>query len=175
MNAQWARAPRQPATDNQPKSNQQNGKGYNNKNPNNKQPFRNDQQPLRERFDNKNQGRNENAINNKMEGSAPLGNWDSVKLNHPNNQVPKMPLSNLAARVMHKPEGQLRAGSVKSKVEQPTSSQNIGKKYQPKPFICNFCGKEAESQCGRCGDYYCSQACQASDWLEHKPYCHPMP
>lgn len=48
-------------------------------------------------------------------------------------------------------------------------------------FVCRPYGKcikygdRSYYNCGRCGDFYCSEECQASDWLIHKRNCFPMP
>ncbi|XP_031636231.1 uncharacterized protein LOC116349100 [Contarinia nasturtii] len=57
--------------------------------------------------------------------------------------------------------GSVEAGSV-NKTNQP-----YGK--------CLRCTDKAYHNCGRCGDFYCSVECQASDWLKHKRECFPMP
>lgn len=40
---------------------------------------------------------------------------------------------------------------------------------------CNRCTRHAELKCQRCGDFYCSYACQKVDWPKHKRHCFPMP
>lgn len=40
---------------------------------------------------------------------------------------------------------------------------------------CTNCGKWAFRTCARCGDFYCSESCQASNWHSHKRNCFVMP
>jgi len=41
-------------------------------------------------------------------------------------------------------------------------------------LLCNMCGKEATSHCGKCKRrIYCSRECQRSDFKIHKQYCRP--
>ncbi|XP_037031877.1 uncharacterized protein LOC119071196 [Bradysia coprophila] len=40
---------------------------------------------------------------------------------------------------------------------------------------CFVCKKECYNTCSRCGEFYCSKACQTVDWREHKYYCFEMP
>lgn len=41
--------------------------------------------------------------------------------------------------------------------------------------ICMYCRRIAFLNCGRCGDFYCSNDCQENDWLTHKRNCFLMP
>ncbi|XP_055304146.1 uncharacterized protein LOC129569380 [Sitodiplosis mosellana] len=41
--------------------------------------------------------------------------------------------------------------------------------------VCIKCGDKAYYNCGRCREFYCSEECQESDWLTHKPNCVSMP
>lgn len=60
---------------------------------------------------------------------------------------------------------------------------NGSQMHQPAPHIpnntnvgqCNRCQRRAELKCQRCGDFYCSHACQKVDWPKHKRHCFPMP
>jgi len=50
----------------------------------------------------------------------------------------------------------------RSEVQVPLSSK----------LVCNACGAKAESRCSKCGQvFYCSRACQRSDWAQHQRAC----
>lgn len=40
---------------------------------------------------------------------------------------------------------------------------------------CVYCQKNADKYCARCGDYYCSIACQTKDWNQHRAVCFCLP
>jgi len=41
----------------------------------------------------------------------------------------------------------------------------------PIPSFCDECGKECTSECGSCGEKYCSRQCMKKDWIHHRPTC----
>lgn len=53
----------------------------------------------------------------------------------------------------------------------PPSNEN----GSPLTGQCTNCGKLAFRTCARCGDFYCSESCQASNWHSHKRNCFVMP
>ncbi|GAA5948541.1 hypothetical protein JCM10213_003895 [Rhodosporidiobolus nylandii] len=38
---------------------------------------------------------------------------------------------------------------------------------------CLVCGKDTQTRCARCGDFFCSQECQKLIWVVHKRWCNP--
>lgn len=53
----------------------------------------------------------------------------------------------------------------------PGASEN----KSPLTGQCTKCGIWAFRTCARCGDFYCSESCQVSDWHSHKRNCFEMP
>ena len=41
----------------------------------------------------------------------------------------------------------------------------------PIPTFCGKCNKECTSECGRCGEKYCSRKCLKNDWSKHRRIC----
>lgn len=128
----------------------------------------------RDQNSSKQQQRNFNQRQPSNEKSKPVGNWPPKDQDQQNDGG----LSQIASRLnfaTHKQASNNGPHQVKAQVNRVGPKENGVKKYMPKPCICNFCQKEASLTCTRCGDYYCSQVCQKSDWLNHKPYCISMP
>ena len=52
---------------------------------------------------------------------------------------------------------------------------NFIRRYEPPqtpiPAFCDECGKECTSECGSCGEIYCSRECMKKDWPHHKSTC----
>lgn len=64
------------------------------------------------------------------------------------------------------------AGSIDNNNDPPPSANE---NKIPLTGQCTNCGKWAFRTCARCGDFYCSESCQASDWHSHKRICFVMP
>lgn len=58
--------------------------------------------------------------------------------------------------------------------ENEISQQQQQQQRQP-IGVCKYCGSQADRNCARCGEFYCTLGCQKNDWLSHKQNCFPMP
>lgn len=75
-----------------------------------------------------------------------------------------------------KPVGLDVRASLENHVQSVNGQFEYGKKVFPKPDMqgtCTLCGREATQYCQRCRDWYCSRACQETDWPRHRKYCIP--
>lgn len=102
--------------------------------------------------------------------------WRSARESEPNRQAPSNRPINMGNRREMRDQRQPKPAETRPNNTHMTGPQRYQRgTIDPNVGQCGRCQRRAELKCQRCGDFYCSFACQKSDWPTHKRHCFPMP